>query len=60
MNVCKLCERKGCEVQECNIQEDHIYLLVSVPPKVSISRLMVILKGKMAIKMFKSYPSQKK
>ena len=55
-----LCEWKGCEVEELNVQEDHIHLLVSVPPKVSISKLMGTLKGKVAIKLFKSYPKLKK
>jgi putative transposase len=55
-----LCEWKGCEVDELNIQEDHIHLLVSVPPKVSISQLMGLLKGKIAIKLFKTYPAMKK
>ncbi len=54
-----LCEWKQCEVQELNIQEDHVHLLISVPPKVSISKLMGILKGKLAIKLFKSYPKLK-
>ncbi len=54
-----LCEWKSCEVQELNVQEDHIHLLVSVSPKVSISKLMGILKGKIAIKLFKSYPKLK-
>ena len=51
-----LCEWKECTVEELNVQEDHIHLLVSVPPKVSISKLMGTLKGKIAIKLFKSYP----
>ena len=51
---------KKCEVIELNIQSDHIHLLVSVPPKVSISNLMGILKGKIAIKLFKTYPQLKK
>jgi putative transposase len=55
-----LCEWKDCEVQELNVQDDHIHLLVSVPPKVSISKLMGTLKGKIAIKLFKSYPRLKK
>ena len=55
-----LCEWKSCEVQEQNVQEDHIHLLVSVPPKISISKLMGTLKGKIAIKLFKSYPNLKK
>ena len=59
-DINKLCEWKGCEVMELNVQEDHIHLLVSVPPKVSISYLMGVLKGKIAIKLFKSYPKLKK
>ena len=42
-----------------NIQKDHIHLVVSVPPKISISTLMGTLKGKTAIKVFKSYPQLK-
>ena len=45
-DIRSLCEWKSCEVQELNVQEDHVHLLVSVPPKVSISKLMGILKGK--------------
>ena len=54
------CEWKQCEILELNVQCDHIHLLVSVPPKVSISKLMGLLKGKLAIKLFKSYPRLKK
>tara|TARA_R110002072_G_scaffold69629_1_gene169045 strand:+ start:527 stop:898 length:372 start_codon:yes stop_codon:yes gene_type:complete len=58
-DIRSLCEWKSCEVQELNVQEDHVHLLVSVPPKVSISKLMGILKGKIAIKLFKTYPKLK-
>ncbi len=58
-DIRKLCEWQHSEVLELNVQEDHIHLLVSVPPKLSISKLMGVLKGKIAIKMFKSYPDLK-
>ena len=45
---------------EMNVQIDHIHLNVSIPPKISVSQLMGILKGKTAIKIFKSYPQLKK
>jgi len=57
--IYKLCEWKGCFVSELNVQENHIHLVVSIPPKVSISKLMGVLKGKLAIKVFKSYPKLK-
>ena len=45
-------------MEELNAQSDHIHLLVSIPPKVSVSE-MGTLKGKLAIKLFKSYPQLK-
>jgi len=47
---------KDVEVEELNIQNDHVHLLCSVPPKLSISSYMGFLKGKTAIKVLKSYP----
>jgi len=54
-----LCEWKKCEIQEMSVQIDHIHLVMSIPPKVSISEMMGILKGKLAIKLFKTYPKLK-
>ncbi|GAB4039445.1 hypothetical protein GCM10028809_60710 [Spirosoma gilvum] len=47
-----LCDWKGCEVIELNVQADHIHWVVSIPPRVSVSELMGTLKGKLAIKLF--------
>ena len=55
-----LCEWKSVEILELNIQADHVHIVVSVPPKLSISSLMGILKGKTAIKIFKSFSGLKK
>ncbi len=38
------------------MQEDHAHLLVMIPPKVSISKLVGTIKGKSAIQMFKKFP----
>ncbi len=51
-----LLEWRSSEMIEINIQKDHVHLIVSVPPKISISQLMGTLKGKTATKIFKSYP----
>jgi putative transposase len=42
-----------------NVQIDHIEVVCSIPPKVSVSGLRGTLKGKLAIKLFKSYPKLK-
>jgi putative transposase len=39
-------------IEEINIQSDHIHLVVSIPPKYSVSEIMGFLKGKTAIKLF--------
>ncbi len=54
-----LLDWKSCELIEISIQTDHIHLIVSIPPKMSLSQLMGVLKGKTAIKIFKSYPQLK-
>jgi putative transposase len=51
---------KRCEMKELNVQLYHVHLVLSMSPKLSISQMMVILKGKTAIKIFKSYPQLKK
>jgi len=56
----KLCEWKDVIIEEMNIQKDHIHMVISMPPKISISEFMGFLKGKLAIKLFKSYPWMKK
>ena len=50
------CGQLGSEVIELNVQPDHVHLLVMNPPKVSLSTLMGILKGRSAIRVFKKFP----
>jgi len=52
-------ERLGCEIVELNVQVDHVHLLIKVPPKVSISALMGVMKGKSAIRVFSKFPELK-
>ena len=50
---------KEVEVLELNVQADHVHLVCSIPPKISVSDFMGILKGKLAMRVFKSYPDLK-
>ena len=50
---------KDVQIQELNVQKDHIHMICSIPPKVSVSEYMGMIKGKIAIKLFKTYPSLK-
>ena len=53
------CGQKSCEILELNIQKEHVHMIVMVPPKVSISDLMGVLKGRSAIRLFRNYPDLK-
>ena len=49
----KLCGQKDkVQIEEINIQSDHLHLIISIPPKYSVSEIMGRLKGKTAIKLF--------
>ena len=48
----KLCEYKGIEILEAEACPDHIHMLVSIPPKYSVSQVMGYLKGKSSLMIF--------
>ena len=48
----ELCERKGVEILEANACPDHIHMLVSIPPKRSVSQFLGYLKGKSSLMIF--------
>ena len=52
--------QNGCKVLELNVQADHVHLVFMMPPKISVSQMMGILKGRTAIRVFKKYPYLKK
>jgi putative transposase len=58
--VQQLCEWKKLEILEHNVQLDHVHLVLSIPPKYSISEVVGFLKGKSAIKMFDRHIHLKK
>ncbi len=55
-----LCKWKNIEILEMNVKEDHIHMILSIPSRLSISEVMGMLKGKTAIKLFKSFPTLRK
>jgi putative transposase len=47
-----LCNFKGVEIIEGHLMPDHVHILVSIPPKYSVSSFMGYLKGKSALMIF--------
>ena len=54
-----LCDWKGIEVLEGHLMPDHIHMLVSIPPKISVSSFMGYLKGKSSLLMFDRHANLK-
>ena len=55
----KLCEYKQVEIIEAEACKDHIHMLVSIPPKYSVSQIMVYLKGESSLMIFEKYANMK-
>ena len=54
-----LCQWKGVEIIEGEVCPDHIHLLVSIPPKMSVSSFMGYLKGKSSLLIFQRFGNMK-
>ncbi|HEM5988577.1 TPA: IS200/IS605 family transposase [Streptococcus suis] len=54
-----LCERKSVTIHEANACPDHIHMLVSIPPKMSVSSFMGYLKGKSSLMIFDKHANLK-
>lgn len=55
----KLCDQKGVEIIKANECKDHIHMLVSIPPKLSVSQFMGYLKGKSSLMIFDRHANLK-
>jgi len=55
----QLCERKGVEIIEATACPDHIHMLVSIPPKLSVSSFVGYLKGKSSLMIFDRHANLK-
>ena len=51
----KLCEWKGVEVLNAEACPDHIHMLLSIPPKYSVSKFMGYLKGKSSTMLYEQF-----
>ena len=51
--------KKSEELLEGNMMPDHVHLLISIPPKTSVSSFMGYLKGKSALMMFDKHANLK-
>jgi len=55
-----LARHKECEIIEGHLISDHAHILISIPPKYSVSRVIGYIKGKSAINIARSYMGMRK
>ena len=55
----RLCKYKGVKLIEGHLMPDHVHMLVSIPPKLSVSQFMGYLKGKSAMMIFEYHANLK-
>lgn len=55
----RLCEWKQVEIIEAEVCPDHIHMLVSIPPKISVSGFVGFLKGKSTLIIYERHANLK-
>jgi putative transposase len=56
----RLCEENQWEIGALHVQEDHVHLFLSAPPRIAPSLIANTLKGITARQVFKQFPEVKK
>ena len=55
----QMCDQKGVEIIEAEACPDHIHMLVSIPPSISVAQFMGYLKGKSSLMIFDRHANLK-
>jgi putative transposase len=50
-----LAQQKECRIEEGHLCSDHVHMLISMPPKYSVSPVVGFIKGKSAIAIARTY-----
>ena len=55
-----LAEQRESVIEEGHLMPDHVHMLISIPPKYSVSQVMGFIKGKSAIHIARSHMGHKR
>ena len=56
----ELAERTECRIEEGHLMADHVHMLVSIPPKYAVSKVVGFIKGKSAIYVARNFGSRRR
>jgi putative transposase len=51
----EICARQGIEILKGHVRPEHVHLLLSVPPQLSPSRVMQLIKGKTSNRLMQEF-----
>jgi putative transposase len=56
----KLAAQKESRIEEGHLMRDHVHMLISIPPKYSVSQVIGYIKGKSAIHLARVYGERRR
>ena len=56
----RLAEQKESRIEEGHLASDHVHMMISIPPKYSVSQVIGFIKGKSAIHLARVYGERKR
>ena len=56
----ELARQKECKVEEGHLMPDHVHMLLSIPPKYSVSAVLGFIKGKSAIHIARTFSGKRR
>ena len=56
----RLAEQRESRIEEGHLMSDHVHMMISIPPKYSVSQVVGFLKGKSAIHIARTYAGRKR
>ena len=56
----RLARQKESEIEEGHLAPDHVHMMISIPPKYSVSQVVGFIKGKSAIHIARTYGERRR
>ena len=56
----ELAKHKGCKILEGHMVQDHVHMMIAIPPKYAVSQIVGYIKGKSAISVARQFSGCKK
>lgn len=56
----ELADQKMCKILEGHMVQDHVHMLIAIPPKYAVSEIIGYIKGKSAIGVARQFSGRKK